>query len=133
MLALIMLGGLLVSPMWAVTPDEHTTFYASFDEGTTADFCRGLAVQNGRGIAEPVPGKVGASVSVQRGNLSYSSAGNLRPEQGTVELWLRPCWIGTATNPPLLFSFGTREGGYLTLNTVVAPPKRVPTTVLSGR
>lgn len=112
----ILLAGLIQSASLAVSPDEHTLFYASFNDGLAADFSRGMGAVTAQG--ELVPGKVGRAVAIRQGRLSYPALGNLQKSEGTVELWLRPVWIGTTTRPPVIFTFSTPEGGYLTLNTV---------------
>jgi hypothetical protein len=103
---------------FALVPDAHTLFYVSFEDGYAADFSLGPGSAPAPAQAALVPGKVGQAVSLTRGSLTYPAPGNVLKDQGTVELWLRPVWIGTDTRPPALLSLASAAGGYLTLNTV---------------
>ena len=94
------------------TPSRDVLFYASYDKGEAADAAGG----NARPIAgadksEPLTGRAGAARTC-RAPMSYSAAGNISQERGTVALWFRPQWDPADGKHHALFDWIGASHGY---------------------
>jgi hypothetical protein len=81
-------------PICKPEADAHTLFLAHFNAGFKADYAKGTAEplkRPNRGGAALAPGRFGQALSISQGafGLAYSEEGNIDPQQGTVEFWLR--------------------------------------------
>ncbi len=110
---------------WAepALPGRHTTFVASFDAGTDADFARGHPGSGGFGMAGGIPGEHGQAVQVMEsgGHLHFEGQNNLNLRRGTLAFRVRadawketePTWFFEARGA---YCLGVRrEGSTLSL------------------
>jgi len=124
---LALLASLVCAPVVAAPPDPPLTFHASFD-GTLDAVSRGDGKPvKTEGTVEFRPGKVGQALVCGDGGalLWYATAGVLRANSGTVEMWVCPLdWTGDedefhvfleALSPGWLVFYRYYQGGILTL------------------
>ncbi len=83
-------------PAWASAPverDRHTTLLARFDDAQSVqpEYERDGTGAAGRNYDASVPGKHGGGIEfdVPGAQLNFRSHGNLRPQAGTVQFWIR--------------------------------------------
>ena len=111
---LLILFALVVAvPLWAQT---RPTAYFSFDKDMNAAKPQGALVPEVQGKPVLVPGKVGQGLQVgpTYGVLKCPSAGVLRPDAGTVEMWVKAVdW--DSSDPKFHVFFDTRGQGVLYL------------------
>ncbi len=129
-------GLLLSTGIWPAHagPPEGLLYVAHFDEYAGANWAVGT-----RGPAGPVhpprlvEGKFGKALSLSSGG-SFSVVGddgNFMPQQGTVEMWVRPNWNGDDGKVHLLFSAYVEKGNYLNLSKL-ADGRLGPSTGAAG-
>ena len=112
------LGLLPLSAAPATAPDG-LLYLAHFDSYPAATWAVGT-----RTFAAPLPpprfveGRFGKAVSLTGGNgfSIVGDDGNFRPEEGAVEMWIRPNWPGNDGEVHQVFSAYVERGNYLNLN-----------------
>ncbi|MEN6303514.1 MAG: hypothetical protein ABFD96_12360, partial [Armatimonadia bacterium] len=111
---LLILFALVVAvPLWAQT---KPTAYFSFEQDMNGVKPQGALVPEVEGKPVLVPGKIGQGLQVgpTYGVLSCPSAGVLRPDAGTVEMWVKAVdW--DSSDPKFHVFFDTRGQGVLYL------------------
>jgi len=123
--ALICLTGCAYAQQLSPTEFEArgVTFYASFDEGTTADYARGNPAPISLINIQFVEGKTGQAVLTQRSketelgkvqgrasSLNYDATGHLYGERGTLAYWFQPRYDA---DDPTIRSSSNSTGPYL--------------------
>ena len=89
-------------------PDEHTLLMLHFD-GYYAGTQDEPGTAHGTSFAE---GRYGQGVLIDNADtLTYTTAGNLNPEAGTIEFWVRPDWDGDDGQMHIFFETAPADYG----------------------
>jgi len=111
-----------LAPAWAFAqpvPDRDTLLLVQFDGSTDADYAIGTPGIDARlGAAGRTNGRFagGVDLGVEDRLIIVGDDGNFCPEQGSIELWLKPHWPGNDENKHGLMSCPTGEREYLNVN-----------------
>ena len=77
---------------------SNICFYASFDRNLNAEISKGNSKPFHVNAIKRVEGKYGQAVYLGlKASISFiGNDGNLNPEEGTVDFWFKPDWVGTS-------------------------------------
>jgi hypothetical protein len=97
-------------PLYAqpFTPDTHTLLLLHLDNNTTG--AQGESPTQSTGISYK-GGIFSQGAYLPTGsNLDYNSSGNINPQNGTLEFWIKPRWNGNDNLPHTILQFGGYGG-----------------------
>jgi len=84
---------------------EDILFYSSFEGEIQAEIAKGSPIGKQIGNISYAEGKTGKGIVVGEGEAKFSSEGNIWPERGTIEMWIKPLdWRGDDNEFHSLFS-----------------------------
>lgn len=97
----------VAAPLWAA--DSDLLLYAPFDGSADAAVAAGSARQKGSSALSFTDGLRGRAVDLSD-DCRFETAGNFRPEEGTVAVWLRSTWDSTDPTTRYVFClYGDRS------------------------
>ena len=106
--ALIITATCTPSHQALATGDGNLLFCCSYNESLNADIAQGEKEATGIGNTHLVEGKNGKGMTQEGfGKVSYSTAGNIKGEEGTIAMWVKPVnWSGKDNRFEFLFTVG---------------------------
>lgn len=100
-------------------PDRDTLLLLQFDRTADADYAQGTPSIDLRAtMTDRTGGRFAGGVDVGLGDriAIVGNDGNLRPEEGTIELWIKPRWSGGDESKHGLLSCSMGEREYINVN-----------------